>query len=96
MKVFGDTEVELRYHSRYKYNKFSKAQKKESSAQRKDKGNLKPPSQKVSALDQYLDEMKKETQAMRATIAALSTQNERHENAQVCQTLINPLVQCVN
>ena len=49
-KDFGDTGVELRYHSKYEYNKLSKAQKKELSAWRNDKENFQPSSQKVSAL----------------------------------------------
>ena len=95
-KGFGDTGFELRYHSKYEYNKLSKAQKKELSAWRKDKENFQPSSQKVSALEQQLIDMRKETQAMRATIAALSPRNEPQENNQTRQPLTNPLTQRVN
>ena len=95
-KGFGESGVELRYHSKQEYKKLSRAQKRELSAWRKDKENEKPSSQKVSALEQQLAEMKKETEVMRATIAALSTRHESSENNQVRQPLTNPLTQRVN
>ena len=95
-KGFGDTGVELSYHSKYEYNQLSKAQKKELSAWRKDKENFQLSSQKVSALEQQLIDMRKETQAMEATIAALSIRNEPQENNQTHQPLTNPLTLRVN
>ena len=92
-KTIGDTGVEFRYYSSHEYNKLSKAQKKELGAWRKDKDNFKLPSQKVSALEQQIAQMKKESEAMRATIAALTTQKESHQNTQVRQPLTNPLTQ---
>ena len=50
----------------------------------------------MSALEQQLIDMRKETQAMRATIAALSTRDEAQENNQTRQPLTNPLTQRVN
>ena len=88
--------MELRYHFKHEYKKLSKSQKKELSAWRKDKENDKPTSQKVSALEQQLADMKRETEVMRATIAALSTRNEPPDNTQVRHPLTNPLTQCTN
>ena len=93
---FGESGVELRYHSKHEYKKLTKAQKKELSEWRKNKENDNPSSQKVSALEQQLAEMKKETEVMRATIAALSTRNEPTENNQVHHPLTNPLTQRTN
>ena len=95
-KTIGDTGVEFRYYSSHEYNKLSRAQKKELSAWRKDKENYKPPSHNISALQQQISQMKKETEAMRATIAALTTHNEPQQSTQVRQPLTNPLTQRVN
>ena len=69
-KTIGDTGVELRYYSSHEYNNLLKAQKKELGARRNDKENYNPPSHNISALQQQIAQMKKETEAMRATIAA--------------------------
>ena len=92
----GRSNVELRYYSRQEYNKLSKAQKKELSDWRKEKGKSNgsdTTSHQVAALQQQLEAMKQQAEIMHATIASLTTRGVQNE---ANLPLSNPLTQRSN
>ena len=86
----GKTGIELRYYSKEEYKRLTKAQKKELMNWRKQANKNDPNSHKVAALEQQLKEMRDQTEALRATIASLSTTEGRDEPR---NPLANPLTQ---
>ena len=81
----GRSGVEFRYYAKNEYRNLSKDQKKELSEWRnKDK----TPNQKVAALEQQLQDMRNETESLRATIASINTSNQETRTP-----LTNPLTQ---
>ena len=68
----------------------TKAQKKELQEWRKKIKSNDPNAQRVAALEQQLKEMREQTEALRSTIASLSTSETRDEPR---GPLTNPLTQ---
>ena len=71
-KKGGKSGVELRYYTKNEYRSLSKEQKAELREWR-NKEKVNGPDQRVAVLQQQVEEMRTQTESLRATIAALST-----------------------
>ena len=89
-KNVGKTGIELRYYTKDEYRNLTKAQKKELQEWRKKSKANDPNAHKVAALEQQLKEMREQTEALRSTIASLSTSETRDQPR---GPLTNPLTQ---
>lgn len=91
-KKKGKSGVELRYYTKNEYRSLTKDQKKELAEWRK-KEKEGDPDHRVAVLQQQVDEMRSQTESLRATIAALST---RQQPEPTRDPLINSLTQRSN
>ena len=89
-KNVGKTSIELQYYTKEEYRKVTKAQKTELQEWCKKSKANDPNAQKVAALEQQLKEMREQTEALRSTIASLSTSETRDQPR---GPLTNPLTQ---